>query len=142
MTDFAGSQTHTALSTAFVRDSIAGALHLWFAQRADVEGRPAEAAMFRSSAAAATSNAHGHLEFLADVGDPVSGLAIGDTDDNVAAVVAAHADRATPGFSELAGVARDEGFGAIADWFDTLAGSSEPLAGSFDGSGANRLVRE
>lgn len=131
MTEFAGSQTHTVLSAAFVRDSVAGVLHLWFAQQAEVEGRPVEAAAFRSSAAAATSAAHGHLEFLSDVGDPVSGLPIGDTDDNVAA---AQAGVDTLGFSELADIAHSEGFGSIADWFETLAGPVDPLTSGFERS--------
>lgn len=142
MTGFARSKTYAELSAAFVRDCVDGALHLWFAQQADVEGRPAEAASFRSSAAAATSHAHGHLEFLADVGDPVSGLPIGDTDDNIAAVAAGRSADTAPEFAELAVIARSEGFGAIADWFDTLAGASGPLAGRIDGSFPNTAVAE
>ncbi len=44
-----------------------------FAQKADVEGFNDVAAVFRSTAEGETGHAHGHLEYLEEVGDPATG---------------------------------------------------------------------
>jgi rubrerythrin len=122
--DLAGSRTRANLTAAFTAASAASCRYLWFAQQADVDGRPNTANHFRSMANDATSNALGLLEFLADVGDPVTGRSIGDTDDNLDAALAAESlqrDETHPDFAE---VARAEGFADIADWFETLAGAA------------------
>ena len=79
MPDLKGSKTHDNLKEAFAGESQANRRYLWFAQKADVEGYPDVSALFRSVAEGETGHAHGHLEFLAQVGDPVtvfpSGLA-------------------------------------------------------------------
>ncbi|MFK7918883.1 MAG: rubrerythrin [Ilumatobacter sp.] len=132
MTALDGSETHANLAEAFINDSARSALHAWFAQQADIEGRPEEAAQFRARAATGLSAAHGHLEFLADVGDPLFGQAIGDTDDNLAASASAVSSRETAA-ADHAVVARGEGLAAIADWFETLA---TPAASDAAGAGS------
>jgi rubrerythrin len=62
--------------------------YLYFAQKADVEGHNDVSAVFRSTAEGETGRAHGHLEFLEEVGDPVTGKPIGATDDNLRAAIA------------------------------------------------------
>ncbi|EQD42518.1 Rubrerythrin, partial [mine drainage metagenome] len=48
--------------------------YLYFAQKADVEGYPDVASLFRSVADGETGHAFGHFDFLADgVGDPCNG---------------------------------------------------------------------
>ena len=42
---------------------------MYFAQKADVVGHNDVAAVFRSTAEGETGHAHGHLEFLEEVGD-------------------------------------------------------------------------
>lgn len=123
MADLAGTETHANLLAAFARESEANRRYLWFAQQADVEGRPHAATLFRSLAESETGHAHGHLEFLADVGDPTTGLAIGDTDDNLAASLAAEIHESAQMYPNFAATARAEGFGDIADWLDTVARS-------------------
>jgi hypothetical protein len=44
--------------------------------------------VFRSTAEGETGHAHGHLEFLEAVGDPATGLPIGETSQNLSAAVA------------------------------------------------------
>ena len=61
------TRTHANLLEAFARESQANRRYLWFAQRADVDGYPEAAALFRSIAESETAHAHGHLEFLAEV---------------------------------------------------------------------------
>ena len=46
------------------------------------------AAVFRSTAEGETGHAHGHLEYLEEVGDPATGLPIGGTSDNLKAAIA------------------------------------------------------
>lgn len=121
MPELAGTETHANLLAAFARTSGINRRYLWFAQQADIEGRPQAAALFRSLAESETGHAHGHLEFLADVADPVSGLPIGDTEDNLTASLAAETIDATELYPSIAQTARAEGFGAIADWFDSVA---------------------
>ncbi len=70
-----GTKTHENLKEAFAGESQANRRYLWFAQKADVEGYPDTAALFRSVAEGETGHAHGHLEYLAEVGDPVDGRA-------------------------------------------------------------------
>ena len=83
-----GSRTEDNLKAAFAGESQANRRYLYFAQKADVEGHNDVSAVFRSTAEGETGHAHGHLEFLEEVGDPVNGKPIGATDDNLRAAVA------------------------------------------------------
>ena len=134
MPELSGTNTHHNLTAAFARESQASQRYLWFAQQADIEGRPAEAALFRSVADGEIGHAHGLLEFLVEVGDPVTGEQIGDTDDNLRAAIAGEHDDATRGYPEFAQAARDEGFDQIADWFDTLARAEQAQLDRFQRS--------
>ena len=68
-----GSKTVDNLKAAFAGESQANRRYLYFAQKADVEGYNDVAAVFRSTAEGETGHAHGHLEFLEEVGDPARG---------------------------------------------------------------------
>src|SRR5260370_40953139 len=80
-----GSRTEENLKAAFAGASQANRRYLYFAQKADVEGLNDVSAVFRSTAEGETGHAHGHLEFLEEVGDPVTGTPIGATADNLRA---------------------------------------------------------
>ncbi len=84
MPDLKGSKTHDNLKEAFAGESQANRRYLYFAQKADVEGFPDVAALFRSVAEGETGHTFGHFDFLAEVGDPVTGVAVGATTDNLA----------------------------------------------------------
>ena len=131
MPDLVGTKTHRNLSEAFAGESQANRRHLWFAQQADVEGYPDAAALFRSVAEGETGHAHGHLEYLAEVGDPTSGEPIGDTEDNLKASIAGATSEYTAMYPGFAKTARDEGFDEISDWFETVARSQKSNAGKF-----------
>jgi len=88
MPDLNGSKTHENLKEAFAGESQANRRYLYFAQKADVEGYPDVAALFRSVAEGETGHAFGHFDFLAEVGDPVTGVAVGSTEDNLKSAVA------------------------------------------------------
>lgn len=116
-----GSQTHQNLLEAFARESQANRRYLWFAQVADIEGHPEAAALFRSIAEGETGHAHGHLEYIAEVGDPLSGEPIGETEANFKASIASETYEYTQMYPGFAQIARHEGFEEIADWFESLA---------------------
>lgn len=87
--------------------------------------------MFRSTAEGETGHAHGHLEFLEEVGDPVTGKPIGASDDNLRAAIAGETHEYTDMYPGMARTAREEGFDEIADWFETLAKAEKSHAGRF-----------
>ena len=79
-----GSKTEQNLKDAFSGESQANRRYLYFAQKADVQGYNDVSAVFRSTAEGETGHAHGHLEYLQEVGDPATGKPIGETKDNLA----------------------------------------------------------
>ena len=67
-----GTKTHDNLKAAFAGESQANRRYLYFASKADVEGQNDVAVVFRSTAEGETGHAHGHLDYLAAVGDPAT----------------------------------------------------------------------
>jgi rubrerythrin len=129
MASLHGTKTLANLKEAFARESQANRRYLWFAQRADIEGHPDAAALFRSVAEGETGHAHGHLEFLADVGDPATGEPIGDTEQNFRAAIASETYEFGQAYPEYARTARAEGLAEVAEWFETLARAEESHVG-------------
>lgn len=126
-----GTRTFENLKEAFAGESQANRRYLYFAQKADIEGYNDVAAVFRSTAEGETGHAHGHLEFLEAVGDPATGLPIGNTQANLKASIAGETHEYTDMYPGMAKAARDEGFDEIADWFETLAKAEKSHAGRF-----------
>ena len=126
-----GSKTEENLKAAFAGESQANRRYLYFAQKADVEGYNDVATVFRSTAEGETGHAHGHLEFLEEVGDPATGKPIGDTKSNLVSAVAGETHEYTDMYPGMAKTAREEGFKEIADWFETLAKAEKSHAGKF-----------
>ena len=116
-----GSKTEQSLRDAFAGESQANRRYLYFANKADIEGQNDVAALFRSTAEGETGHAHGHLEFLEEVGDPATGLPIGSSRLNLKAAVAGETHEYTDMYPGMAKTAREEGHDEIADWFETLA---------------------
>ncbi len=131
MADLKGSKTHENLKAAFAGESQANRRYLYFAKRADVEGYPDVAGLFRDTAEGETGHAHGHLDYLKQVGDPATGEPIGNTDANLKASVAGETYEYTEMYPGFAKTAREEGFEEIADWFETLARAERSHAGRF-----------
>ena len=132
MANLKGSKTHDNLKAAFAGESQANRRYLYFAKVADVEGYPEVASNFRETAEGETGHAHGHLDFLKAVGDPATGLPIGDSALNLAAAIAGETHEYTDMYPGMARSAREEGFAEIADWFETLAKAEKSHAGRFD----------
>ena len=125
------SKTMQNLKDAFAGESQANRRYLYFAAKADVEGENDVAAVFRSTAEGETGHAHGHLEYLEQVGDPATGMPIGGTGDNLRASIAGETHEYTDMYPGMAKTARDEGFDEIADWFETLAKAERSHANRF-----------
>ena len=125
------SQTVQNLKDAFAGESQANRRYLYFAAKADVEGENDVAAVFRSTAEGETGHAHGHLEYLEEVGDPATGLPMGDTRKNLLASIEGETHEYTDMYPGMAKTAREEGVEEIADWFETLAKAERSHANRF-----------
>jgi rubrerythrin len=132
MADLKASKTYQNLKDAFAGESQANRRYLYFAKVADVEGYPEVAMNFRETAEGETGHAHGHLDFMKTVGDPATGLPIGDTMLNLKASIAGETHEYTDMYPGMAKTARDEGFAEVADWFETLAKAEKSHAGRFE----------
>jgi rubrerythrin len=121
VTALRGTDTEANLRAAFAGDAQADRRFVYFARRADVEGRPEAARLFRDLAAGETGHALGHLELLEEVGDPVTGLPLGDTPANLRSAHAGETHEHTELYPALARTAREEGLEEVAEWFETLA---------------------
>ena len=131
MADLSNSKTHDNLKAAFAGESQANRRYLYFAKVADVEGYPEIAGNFRETAEGETGHAHGHLDYIKKVGDPATGLPIGDTEENLRASVAGETHEYTDMYPGMAATAPGDGFAEIADWFETLAKAEKSHAGRF-----------
>ncbi|MFN0107364.1 MAG: rubrerythrin family protein [Blastocatellia bacterium] len=126
-----GSTTHENLKQAFAGESQANRRYLYFARQADIEGYTDVAGLFRDTAEGEAGHAHGHLDFLKEIGDPVTGEPLGDTAANLKAAIVGEAYEYTEMYPGYARIAREEGFEEIAEWFETLARAERSHAGRF-----------
>lgn len=131
MSSLKGTKTHGNLKDAFAGESQANRRYLYFAKVADVEGYPEVASNFRETAEGETGHAHGHLDYLKQVGDPATGLPLGDTVLNLKAAIEGETHEYTDMYPGMARTAREEGFKEVADWFETLAKAEKSHAGRF-----------
>ena len=132
MAKLEGTKTHEHLKEAFAGESQANRRYLYFAKVADVEGFPEVAGLFKDTADGETGHAHGHLDFLKQVGDPATGKPIGDTLKNLLSAVAGETYEYQTMYPGFAKTAREEGFSEIAEWFETLAKAEKSHAGRFE----------
>jgi rubrerythrin len=114
-----GSKTAASLRRAFTAEAEQAVRLLYFARRADVEGRADAAQLLRSLADGEIGQAFGHLELLEETEDPLTGT--GETEGNLEAVIASELEAAERGYPGRATAAREEGQGAIAEWFEAAA---------------------
>jgi len=126
-----GSKTEENLKKAFAREAQANRRFIYFAAKADVEGFDSIAAIFRLAAEGETGHAQGHLEYLELVGDPITGLPIGETRQNLLSALDSGRFEALEMYPDMAKTAREEGLREIADWFETLAKAEKSHASRF-----------
>ncbi|NUQ80242.1 MAG: rubrerythrin [Bacteroidetes bacterium] len=125
------SKTIENLKAAFAGESQANRRYLYFARQADIEGYPEVASVFKNTADGETGHAFGHLDFIKEVGDPATGMPIGETAENLKAAVAGETYEYTEMYPGFAKTAREEGFAEVAEWFETLARAEKSHAGKF-----------
>jgi rubrerythrin len=126
-----GTKSFEHLKEAFAGESQANRRYLYFARQADVEGHPDVAGLFRDTAEGETGHAHGHLDFLKEIGDPVTGVPIGTTSQNLKSAVEGETYEYTQMYPSFAKTAREEGFEELSEWFETLARAEKSHAGRF-----------
>lgn len=126
-----GTKTHENLKAAFAGESQANRRYLYFARKADIEGQPDIAGVFRDTAEGETGHAFGHFDFLKEVGDPVTGVPVGDTEMNLKSAIEGETYEYTEMYPGFARTARDEGFDEVAEWLETLARAEKSHAGRF-----------
>jgi rubrerythrin len=131
MPQLKGTKTHDNLKEAFAGESQANRRYLYFAQKADIEGEPEVAGLFRQVAEGETGHAFGHFDYLSEVGDPATGEPVGGTEENLKSAVAGETYEYTQMYPGFAKTAREEGFEAIAEWLETLAKAETAHAGKF-----------
>ncbi len=74
MSDLQGSKTEKNLQEAFAGESQANRKYLAFAKKAEAEGHPQVARLFRAAAEAETVHAHAHLRALGGIGSTEANL--------------------------------------------------------------------
>ncbi len=126
-----GTQSFENLKEAFAGEAQANRRYLYFSRQADIEGYPDIGGLFRDTGEAETGHAFGHLDFLKEVGDPVTGVPIGTTEENLRSGIEGETYEYTQMYPGFAKTAREEGFEDLADWFETLAKAERSHAGRF-----------
>lgn len=132
MSALAQSETLQNLKQAFAGESQANRRYMYFAAKADIEGKSDIAGLFRSTAEGETGHAHGHMDFLAIVGDPVTDCPIGSSEQNLISAIHGETHEYTDMYPHMARKAREEGFNEISDWFETLAKAERSHAKRFE----------
>ena len=135
----AGTKSHDNLKGAFASESQANRRYLYFARVADIEGYPDVGGLFRDTSEAETGHAFGHLDFLKEVGDPVTNVPIGTTEKNLKSAVEGETYEYTEMYPGFAKTARKEGLAELAEWFETLAKAEKSHAGRFN-KGLDRIA--
>jgi rubrerythrin len=131
MADIKHSETHTNLRNAFAREAQNIHRYRYFAKMADVEGCSEAASAFRDIAEGIVDHAHGHMDFLREVGDPITNSPIRETSENLQAALTSETSASQAMYPKMAQTARDEGFPLIASWFDNLAHAKGSHASRF-----------
>lgn len=121
-----GTKSLENLKEAFARGAQMNRRYLYYARKADIEGHVEVGGMFRDVAEAETAHAFGHLDFLANIGDPATGEPTGETTLNLRSAIASETRDCAEVYPGYAQVARDEGFDELAEWFEMLARAEGP----------------
>ncbi|MEE8075260.1 MAG: rubrerythrin family protein [Candidatus Binatia bacterium] len=126
-----GTRSWENLKNAFAGESQANRRYLYFARVADIEGYPDVGGLFRDTSEAETGHAFGHLDYLKEVGDPVTDVPIGNTEKNLKSAIEGETYEYTEMYPGFAKTARQEGLEELGEWFETLAKAEKSHAGRF-----------
>ena len=126
-----GTKTHENLKTAFAGEAQANRRYLYFSRKADEEGYPEVAALFKGIAEGETAHAFHHFDSMKELGDPVTGESVANVKDMLASSVAGETYEYTTMYPTFAKMAREEGFEEIARYFDILTKAEHAHANKF-----------
>jgi len=116
------SRTEENLKAAFAGESQANRKYTAFARKADEEGYPEIAQLFRAAAEGETAHALQHLHHLNGVRT---------TRENLQAAIDGETEEFTSMYPEMARVAREEGREEVARWFEAVARAEKAHANRF-----------
>lgn len=102
------SKTVENLKAAFAGESQANRKYLAFAEKAEKDGKPGVAKLFRAAAAAETIHAHAHLRLM---------KGIGSTEENLKAAISGETYEFEKMYPEMMEDAKEEGENAILRYF-------------------------
>lgn len=131
MPELAKSKTIENLRAAFAGESQANRRYTYFSRRADEEGYPEIAALFRAVADGETAHALRHFDYMKTVGDPVTNVPVTDVKGMLESAVKGETYEHTTMYPQFAETARREGFEEIARWFETLTKAERAHAGKY-----------
>src|SRR5688572_23754884 len=126
-----GTKSHDNRKGAFAGESQANRRYRYVARRAEIEGSPDIGGLFSDTSKAETGHAFGDLDFLKEVGDPATGVPIGNTEAKLKSAIEGEHYEYTQMYPGMAKTARDEGFQELAEWFETLAKAERSHANRF-----------
>jgi len=109
VSELEGSKTSENLREAFAGESQANRRYLAFARKADAEGYPQVAKLFRAAAEAETVHAHAHLRVMGGVGS---------TEENLGEAVGGETHEFTSMYPGMIAAAKEEGFKKAERSFD------------------------
>ena len=132
MVELAKSKTIQNLRNAFAGESQANRRYTYFSRRADEEGYPEIATLFRSVADGETAHALRHFDFMKTVGDPVTNVPVTNVKEMLESAVRGETYECSSMYPEFAKIAHQEGFEEIAKWFETLAKAEKAHAGKYE----------
>ena len=117
--ELANSQTQANLKEAFAGESQAQPSLPLLRPGGRHRGPARRRSPLRSVAEGETGHAFGHFDFLKAVGDPVTGVPVGTTAENLRSAIAGETYEYTEMYPGFARTAREEGFEDIAEWLET-----------------------
>ena len=120
------------MRSEFAGESQANRRYTYFSRKADEEGSPDLAALFRSVADGETAHALRHFEFMKSVGDPVTNVPVTNVREMLESSVKGETYECTSMYPEFAKTAHQEGFEEIAKWFEILTKAEKAHAGKYE----------
>ena len=118
------SRTFENLREAVAADAQASARYSYFAKRADEEGHLDLEELFAALARGKLTHAHSGLAFLRNAVDPQTREPMRTSLEQLRSALTRCGYEHDTLYPNFAQTARDEGFDAVADWFQTLSSAS------------------
>jgi rubrerythrin len=113
-------ELNTSLWEAFNSEAGTTALYRYFSAVARIEGFPEVSTILGEIAESVECLAHGHFDVLRYEADPVSGLPLGDTAQNLISATHSVTENALVRYVRMQQLAHEAGLEDVASWIDTV----------------------